>query len=156
MTSFNELTIRWGNREVLRDEWLSALRAETYPKGKNCLQRDGRFCVLGVLCEVAGIEAQHEIMPERLARLSRGGNLVMYDGSSHALPRHLALFMNMETCGEFRKPIEVAISLVPRRMLLDVGSISSVNDMTDLSFPQIADVIERHWDQLMTYGEANK
>lgn len=33
--------------------WLAALRSGKYKQGASALQRDGRFCCLGVLCDVA-------------------------------------------------------------------------------------------------------
>lgn len=33
--------------------WIEALRSGRYPQGRSFLNRDGRFCCLGVLCELA-------------------------------------------------------------------------------------------------------
>lgn len=35
-----------------RTEWIAALRSGKYPQGIGSLNRDGRYCCLGVLCEV--------------------------------------------------------------------------------------------------------
>lgn len=41
----------------IKAKWLTALRSGKYQQGQNFLQRDDKFCCLGVLCEVMGLEA---------------------------------------------------------------------------------------------------
>ena len=36
--------------------WVDALRSGEYKQGRNFLERDGKFCCLGVLCEIEGQE----------------------------------------------------------------------------------------------------
>ena len=38
--------------------WVEALRSGNYPKGREYLKKGGKFCCLGVLCEVAGLEQE--------------------------------------------------------------------------------------------------
>ena len=38
------------------DKWIAALESGKYPKGSGYLKRDGKYCCLGVLCELAGAE----------------------------------------------------------------------------------------------------
>lgn len=41
----------------LKAKWIAALRSGKYPQARKQLRTvDGRFCCLGVLCEVAGIQ----------------------------------------------------------------------------------------------------
>jgi hypothetical protein len=40
------------------DKWTAALRSGKYKQGKNALQANGRFCCLGVLCEVVGVPSR--------------------------------------------------------------------------------------------------
>jgi hypothetical protein len=44
----------------LKAKWVEALRSGKYKQTKNRLQRDGKFCCLGVLCEVAGLSSKIE------------------------------------------------------------------------------------------------
>jgi len=37
----------------IKAQWVAALRSGEYVKGRNHLQKDGKFCCLGVLCELA-------------------------------------------------------------------------------------------------------
>lgn len=39
----------------LKTKWVAALRSGEYKQGRNRLKWAGRYCCLGVLCEVAGI-----------------------------------------------------------------------------------------------------
>jgi hypothetical protein len=36
----------------LKQKWVAALRSGDYPQGKQNLQKKGKFCCLGVLCEI--------------------------------------------------------------------------------------------------------
>lgn len=38
-----------------KEKWLKALRSGEYKQGGGYLQRDGKFCCLGVLCEIAEV-----------------------------------------------------------------------------------------------------
>lgn len=42
-----------GMKKGLKARWLLGLRSGQYKQGRGSLQRDGRFCCLGVLCEVS-------------------------------------------------------------------------------------------------------
>jgi hypothetical protein len=62
------------NPEV-KSMWVEALRSNDYLQGRGALNRNGLFCCLGVLCDVAlknGID-----LP-----VDRNGDVVSYDGHS--------------------------------------------------------------------------
>lgn len=40
----------------LKAEWVAALRSGKYEQGRLYLNRDGKYCCLGVLCELAGVK----------------------------------------------------------------------------------------------------
>jgi hypothetical protein len=40
------------NQEI-REQWVAALRSGEYEQGQGALNSDGKFCCLGVLCELA-------------------------------------------------------------------------------------------------------
>lgn len=42
----------------LKTKWLEALRSGKYEQGKHYLKEGGKYCCLGVLCEVAGLESE--------------------------------------------------------------------------------------------------
>jgi hypothetical protein len=42
-------------KKGLKKKWVAALRSGKYEQGREYLQADGKFCCLGVLCEVAKV-----------------------------------------------------------------------------------------------------
>ena len=44
----------------LKSRWLAALRSGEYEQGRNTMNRQGRMCCLGVLCDVAGLKWRPE------------------------------------------------------------------------------------------------
>lgn len=40
----------------LKAKWIDALRSGKYEQGRGALLNDGKYCCLGVLCEVVGLE----------------------------------------------------------------------------------------------------
>jgi len=40
-------------------DWVNALRSGDYEQGQDYLCRDGKFCCLGVLCEIQGLPKQN-------------------------------------------------------------------------------------------------
>ena len=41
---------------AIKKKWVAALRSGEYEQGQGYLQKDGKFCCLGVLCHVCGAE----------------------------------------------------------------------------------------------------
>ena len=39
-------------RPEIKERWVAALRSGDYVQGKDYLQRDGKYCCLGVLCDL--------------------------------------------------------------------------------------------------------
>jgi hypothetical protein len=52
---------------VLKEKWITALRSGEFRQGREVLKRDGTYCCLGVLAEIAA--------PELLADPKAGGRL---------------------------------------------------------------------------------
>lgn len=42
-------------KRELRDKWCEALESGNYKQGTKRLRKDGKYCCLGVLCDVAGL-----------------------------------------------------------------------------------------------------
>jgi hypothetical protein len=105
------------NSEI-KTEWVRQLRSGKYRQGQHALAWVGRYCALGVYCEVVSSEAD----PAR--DHSEGG----YED-----------LMSDEPCG-------VPLSVLARGRLheADAWQIIDLNDTEGRSFRQIADWIERH------------
>jgi hypothetical protein len=99
------------------EKWVEALRSGKYQQGKGALCRDGKFCCLGVACEVLGISKRTpECRPT-----------VYYEGESTALPKKVAAMLGLRTCtGDFGRE----------------GGLIDLNDDVGASFNDIANVIE--------------
>ncbi len=63
----------------IAEQWSTALESGEYEQGQGSLNRDGQYCCLGVLCELA-LKAGVDI------EVSREGDLTVYDGEDGALP----------------------------------------------------------------------
>lgn len=98
------------NQEV-KKLWVEALRSGKYKQGKHCLKTDdGRYCCLGVLCEVSG-------QP--------------YDSDWLGVPNDIVEWADLDTWLP-----EVIDGSRGRTKL------SHLNDASNFSFEQIADLIE--------------
>ena len=99
-------------------QWVAALRSGEYPQGRDGLRTEDGYCCLGVVCELAGMEAVYH-----------GDGRYAYDRCTGMLPRRAMEWLGIDTAS-------------PR-----IGSKTAItlNDDYLLSFPQIADLIEEHW-----------
>ena len=113
------------NKEI-KAEWVAALRSGEYEQGAGKLAWQGKFCCLGVLCEVAW---KHGVVAARRDPYIAS---TRYDGEAQLLPRVV-----MEWAGlEGRDPY---IAPRPREQ---AHPISYLNDVAGESFDTIADLIE--------------
>lgn len=64
----------------IKAQWIAALRSGEYEQGIGALHCEGKFCCLGVLCDVA-VRAGQKL------QVTRRASWVEYDGSGIFLPR---------------------------------------------------------------------
>lgn len=102
----------------VRRRWTEALRSGEYPQGKRFLNKDGRFCCLGVLCEVSGVHKKRHPDGE-----------TMYEGWVAILPGSMA-----EAAGLCSDLGDLGLNGSP--------SLTELNDSNDFTFDEIADVID--------------
>lgn len=120
------LTIPRGYKPVplpYRDELLTALRSGQFKKGKIYLynQENKTHCVLGVLSHIQGRN------PEAI------GNKDLHCGLTSDNP----CFSVLGVHGAFPQRVKVELEDVG-----DFGTLTALNDASDLSFSQIATLIE--------------
>ena len=108
--------------------WLDALRSGDYEQGTDALHRSGRFCCLGVLCELA----HREGVVERYGG-TRSGEEYRYgrSGETGTLPPEVREWAGLDR----RNP-----RVVPPGGW-DTWTLAGLND-DGASFDEIADVIE--------------
>jgi hypothetical protein len=96
--------------------WLKALRSGRYEQGRSYINSQGRFCCLGVLCDVAGIQWSEP---------DESGDRKSLDGTTD--------YCNLteKGCAIFGLRIK------------DVAALTRMNDSEGKSFSEIADYIER-------------
>lgn len=126
------------NKEIA-DRWTKALRSGRYKKTRYQLKGIGCYCSLGVLCHISN-----------LGKFSRtltifGSPYLIKDGvpsSSHhgytqGVPPEITHWSGMNTkTGDLNN------------RLFKNESITNLNDEGDLSFKEIADIIDKYWEDL--------
>jgi hypothetical protein len=107
-----------------RAEWVDALRSEEYGQTKGQLRNAGRFCCLGVACEVA---AKHGVT----CRLEEGYASQDDFPATLDLPYTVRDWLGLD-------------STVGRLVNEDAGeyALDGLNDNAEWTFEQIADLIE--------------
>lgn len=114
--------------ESMKKKWLDALRSNKYQQGRYFLQRKGKFCCLGVLCEIAEVPAvltQDATYTEEIAE----GKLYAYDGNTSCPNPILLEKLGLGSTDYSRMEI--------------VDQLTKMND-NGQSFEEIADYIEKN------------
>ena len=110
-------------------KWIDALRSGKFEQTTGALNDDGRFCCLGVACEVAienGIKVKKE---------THDDGITAYDGDDGTLPPSVMEWLGLEDRdGSF----DAACS-----------SLTYINDTLNKNFLEIADHIEEHWKEML-------
>lgn len=116
--------------ETIKERWVSALRSKKFPQTKEHLKDNNGFCCLGVLCEIAvedGVIAPPTKHPVTLEWL--------YENEGGTLPPKV---MEWAEINEENPYVEYT---------QDGGyfydSLSELNDAKSMTFPEIADIIEK-------------
>lgn len=109
---------------TVKSAWLAALRSGEYEQARNYLKADGKFCCLGVLCDISGVGEWDSFgMSEGVEKYHQAGGGW---GSSGSLP----LF------------VEKWAGLSVESDLTVVDDLVAMNDDQQLGFEEIADAIE--------------
>jgi hypothetical protein len=102
-------------------KWVAALRSGEYRQGKNYLNNAGKFCCLGIACELA---SQEGVTTKKVA-FRDNHEVLPYDGNVLSLPTSVKKWLGLRLeLGQYGN-----------------GSLAHLND-TDKTFAEIADVIE--------------
>lgn len=116
------------NKDVMT-KWVAALRSGKYKQGQKALcTTTNKYCCLGVLCDISGLGkfGLNDTYP----------NLKVYLGQASAVPKPVQAWAGLQSsAGYFPKRVQRKTCL--RRM----------ND-DGFSFEEIANIIEKHWEEL--------
>jgi hypothetical protein len=127
----------------IRALWSGALRSGKYEQGTGWLNRDGRYCCLGVLCELAveaGIAERRTAGEFNVSGYAALGLSSDYEGEKATLPAVVANWAGLPSANP---PVEYQAAGEPPRLV----SLAELNDgtMTDVrkhAFDEIADFID--------------
>lgn len=113
--------------QTIKKKWVDALRSGNYEQGSYMLKSgDGRYCCLGVLCDLA--------VQEGVAREERTTNTpdpqYYYDGAADLLPASVIKWAGLDSNNA---QVEYGDGVVP---------LSVLNDEENLTFNEIADLVE--------------
>jgi len=122
-------------RKDIADMWVSALRSGEYAQTKQFLRKGGGFCCLGVLCDL------HQ------RRTNAGEWKDHADGLEAAYVCSLDEDNNSRTC--LPEDVYTWADCSPDPSDAAVGlPLAVLNDDHGYTFDQLAEVIEKHWEDL--------
>lgn len=117
-------------KEDIKRQWVEALRSGKYEQGAGALLRDGRYCCLGVLCDLAekaGVIQRMKV--DNLGRIHFGAHADL--ASAILLPETVAVWAGL-----------LVTATVRVEEMKSSGGLDWVNDELRLPFSEIADLIE--------------
>ena len=126
-----------GMNPVAKAMWLTALRSGDYKQGKGALNKNGKFCCLGVLCEIST-----EVLELKINTLNEMSDCAcpdcssktLYDGKGSYLPAIVAAWAGVDTMGA-----------IPSKD--GSGTFGNLTEMNDKgkTFEEIAQIIEERF-----------
>ena len=126
--------------QEFKKEWVAALRSGEFIQGKNALCADGKYCCLGVACELLHRKG---LTPKRVSKTSE--NITYYGTleSSALLPEDVQQSMKIMEKSPlvFIPEDQKSIDSMPTYYLGKHINVAALND-NGVSFKDIADLIE--------------
>jgi hypothetical protein len=119
-------------KKEIAKKWAEALRSGEYEQGTRVLNKYGKFCCLGVLCDLY----QKEVGNLNVSKTVWG--TIVYQGIERTLPPQV------QEWAEIRSP-----SGQPKYSnIKGARALTELNDAYKLSFDEIAAYIEADWEHL--------
>jgi len=120
-------------KQVMK-KWVTALRSGKYKQGKEYLCDDGKYCCLGVLCDIYNKE-RVKSKKRSIIEDDKSTSYLHFDGAWEVLPECVREWAGMESSTG-------ALSLKD----MDT-SLAELNDHGK-KFSTLANTIEKHYEQL--------
>jgi len=136
----------------IADKWTTALRSGEYEQGRNYLASDGKFCCLGIACEIFADDAGliKSVEPVEYKSVHTAFH---FNGASTVLPTKAILYMEVANAnpsilfGNMGLDLDSQVGHGdPDRVNTGI-SLAELND-GGFTFSQIADVIDYFKDDL--------
>lgn len=121
-------------RKDVAKKWARELRSGKYAKGTDALNASGKFCCLGVLCELA---IKNGVVVDKLTDEDTD---VTYDGEYGSLPVAVQEWAEMQSQDGFF--YDEKGTQTKRK------NLTIVNDKMKYGFGRIADIIEKNYKAL--------
>lgn len=117
----------------IKAQWVAALRSGEYEQGRNKLNTDGKYCCLGVLCELAHLAGG-------IVNKDSASTIVYYDDESSLLPGSVKKWAGLHSNNPY---IDAGDDYCAVALLNDGGCEADDNThIKPRTFTQIADLIE--------------
>lgn len=113
----------------IKARWIAALNSGEYKQGIGTLNSGGKFCCLGVLCEVLKEELELQVSTSE-------DSLVTYNDSTNFLPVAVKNYAGLTVAGALKRNVSFDKSTH--------GTLVSLND-NDMPFSEIAKVIDEQF-----------
>lgn len=113
----------------LAKKWVAALRSGEYKQAKKSLRTDEGYCCLGVACEIA-VKAG---LPVTVHFIDKKG-FCSYDGGVGVLPEGVMHALRFKSVDGYTEKLQ--------------KSLTTLNDIENLTFAEIADYIETNEAEL--------
>ena len=121
-------------KQEIKEQWVAALRSGEYEQGQRALAKDGKFCCLGVLCELAWKAGGVTVKDS-----SESSGYVYYDGDSSTLPSTVQEWAGLN---DANPAVTVGYERISLAELNDGGERPEDWLGDPYSFAQIADLID--------------
>jgi len=126
-------------KKEIAERWVSALRSGEYKQGRLYLKSERGYCCLGVLCDILGVEwaiddrkiESYTVYEVKDGKDGKDGKIIS------TLPKEI-----MKKIGWSFSSIKDRLGYVGNQF-----SLTALND-TGKSFDEIANVIEKHYQEL--------
>jgi hypothetical protein len=136
-------------KENIKDLWITALRSGKYKQSRGFLKTKDGFCCLGVLCDVyAKTQKKKGFQPSTTNPFvfqitGIGGNTYGFKRILTKIPPdHVYNWAGMSPY------VKTLYNVTVDNLLHRITSLPELNDSKKYTFDQIAEVIEKHWQQL--------
>jgi hypothetical protein len=118
--------------------WIAALRSGKYEQGKSYLHRGNEYCCLGVLCEITPtVEGVNPVTIEDDYSRNYFTTAYKYNG------KFFDSTITYDLAADLGLPVGDVLNTINHTTITEIGyNLMEINDGHELTFNQIADVID--------------
>jgi hypothetical protein len=125
----------------VKAQWIAALRNGEYQQGQMSLSKDGKFCCLGVLCDLA---VKAGVIPAPSTRNTLGDDLYGTEDKCDVLPAEVKVWAGLVEANPGVDMDQAPAGTRALECAAGKESLAGVND-SGTPFALIADIIDRQF-----------